>query len=287
MRQGSVQCAHPGGMHRMVFVEWGDPTNPKVLLCVHGLTRSGRDFDDLAQVLGTDYRVVCPDVAGRGQSEWLPDPALYSIPQYAADMMTLIAWLAPQTLHWLGTSMGGLIGMGIAAQPGNPIRKLVLNDVGPVITAASLQRIGQYLGKPPRFDNEAAAEGYVRMVSPGFGPLTDAQWQHLTAHVTHRAADGKVEFRYDPSIAAAYQQAVVASGGLDIELWPLYDMIACPTLLLRGAESDLLTRATAEAMSQRGPRAQLIEIAGIGHAPALMAADQIEIVRHFLLDAAA
>ena len=287
MREGSVDCIHPGGMHRMAFVEWGDPYNPRVVVCVHGLTRCGRDFDDLARVLAADYRVVCPDVAGRGRSEWLPDPVLYSLPQYGADMLALIAMLAPTELHWVGTSMGGLIGMGIAAQaPGSsvfPISRLVLNDVGPVITAASLKRIGQYLGNAPRFDSYEQIEGYVRAVSTGFGALTDAQWQHLTTHVIRRAEDGKLEFLYDPEIAVSYVQALIASGGMDIDFWPLYDMIACPTLLLRGETSDLLTRETAEDMTRRGPRAQLVEIPGVGHAPVLMAADQIEIIRNFLL----
>ena len=283
MREGSVDCVHPGGTHRMQFTEWGDAANPRVLLCVHGLTRCGRDFDDLAQAMADHYRVVCPDVAGRGRSDWLPDPGLYSLPQYAADMLTLIAALAPQQLDWVGTSMGGLIGMGIAASAASPIRRLVLNDVGPVLTAISLKRIGQYLGNAPRFDSYAQIEGFVRAVSPGFGPLTDAQWQHLTTHVIRRADDGKFEFLYDPAIAVSYVDALIASGGEDIDFWPLYDMIACPTLLLRGASSDLLTPETAAAMTQRGPRAQLIEIPGVGHAPTLMAPAQIDSVRRFLL----
>lgn len=287
MREGSVDCVHPGGTHRMAFVEWGDPYNPRVLLCVHGLTRCGRDFDDLARVMAADYRVVCPDVAGRGQSDWLPDPNLYSLPQYGADMLMLIATLAAHELHWVGTSMGGLIGMGIAAQPASPISRLVLNDVGPILTAASLKRIGQYLGNAPRFDAYEQIEGYVRAVSPGFGQLTDAQWQHLTTHLIRRAEDGKFEFLYDPMIAVSYVQALIASGGQDIDFWPLYDMIACPTLLLRGAQSDLLTHDTAEAMTQRGPRAQLVEISDVGHAPTLMVEGQIEFVRNFLLDPAA
>ena len=284
MREGSIDCMHPGGTHRMAFTEWGDPANPRVLLCVHGLTRCGRDFDDLARAMADEYRVVCPDVAGRGRSDRLPDPSLYSLPQYGADMLALIAALVPQSLDWVGTSMGGLIGMGLAAQPMNPIRRLVLNDVGPVLTAVSLQRIGQYLGNAPRFDSYAQIEGFVRAVSAGFGPLTDAQWQHLTTHVIRRADDGKLEFLYDPAIAVSYVQALAASGGKDIDFWPLYDMIACPTLLLRGETSDLLTRETAAAMTQRGPRAQLVEIAGVGHAPTLMAAAQIDLVRAFLLD---
>lgn len=287
MREGSVECVHPGGTHRMAFTEWGDPANLRVLICAHGLTRCGRDFDDLARAMADEYRVVCPDVAGRGQSDWLPDPSFYSLPQYGADMLTLIAALAPRQLDWVGTSMGGLIGMGIAAQaPGSslfPINRLVLNDVGPVITAASLKRIGQYLGNAPRFDSYEQIEGYVRAVSPGFGQLSDAQWQHLTTHVVRRAEDGKFEFLYDPTIAVTYVQALIASGGQDIDFWPLYDMITCPTLLLRGETSDLLTRETAEAMTRRGPQAQLIEIQGVGHAPPLMAADQVNVVRAFLL----
>jgi pimeloyl-ACP methyl ester carboxylesterase len=283
MREGSVDCLHPGGTHRMAFIEWGDPYNSRILLCVHGLTRCGHDFDDLAHALSVDYRVVCPDVAGRGQSEWLPDPNLYSLPQYGADMLTLIAHLAPAELHWVGTSMGGLIGMGIAAQPANPISRLVLNDVGPVLTAASLQRIGQYLGNAPRFENYEEAEAYVRAASTGFGSLTDAQWRHLTVYVIRQAEDGKFEFLYDPGIAVSYAQALSASGGQDINLWPLYDAIACPTLLVRGAESDLLTHETAVAMTRRGPHAQLAEIPGVGHAPMLMSSDQIAIVKDFLL----
>jgi pimeloyl-ACP methyl ester carboxylesterase len=283
MREGSVDCVHPGGTHRMAFVEWGDPYNPRILLCVHGLTRCGRDFDDLARVMSADYRVVCPDVAGRGQSEWLDDPNLYSLPQYGADILTLIAWLSPQELHWVGTSMGGLIGMGIAAQPASPISRLVLNDVGPILTATSLKRIGQYLGSAPSFDTYEQIEAYVRAVSPGFGPLTDAQWRHLTVHVTRQAEDGKFAFLYDPLIAVSYVQALIASGGMDIDLWPLYDMIGCPTLLLRGENSDLLTREVAEAMTRRGPCAQLVEIPGVGHAPTLMATEQINAIRTFLL----
>lgn len=283
MREGSVDCLHPGGTHRMAYVEWGDPANPRVLLCVHGLTRCGRDFDDLAQGMADVYRVVCPDVAGRGRSEWLPDPNLYSLPQYGADMLALIARLAPQQLDWLGTSMGGLIGMGIAAQAMTPIRRLVLNDVGPILSAVSLQRIGQYLGNAPRFRDLAEAQAFVTAVSPGFGVLSDGQWRHLTEHVVRRTAAGDYEFCYDPAIAVSYVQALVASGGQDIDLWPLYEAISCPTLLLRGENSDLLTRATAVAMTQRGPHAQLVEIPGVGHAPTLMTADQIELVRRFLI----
>lgn len=283
MREGKVKCLSPAGFHEMAYVEWGDPANPRVLVCVHGLTRSGRDFDFLAEQLSDRYRVVCPDVVGRGRSDWLRNKSLYGIPQYAADMTVLLARLDVASVHWVGTSMGGLIGMALAAQPDSPITRLVLNDVGPVVTAVSLQRIAEYLGKAPRFDSIEQAEAFVRFVSQPFGPHTDAQWRHLTAHVTRTAGDGKVEFAYDPGIAQPFAEQLAASGGKDVELWPLYDGIRCPTLLVRGAVSDLLSADTAAAMGARGPRARLVEIPGVGHAPTLMSEAQVAPVRDFLL----
>jgi pimeloyl-ACP methyl ester carboxylesterase len=283
MREAKVKCLSTAGFHQMAYVEWGVADNPQVLVCVHGLTRNGRDFDFLAQALAADYRVVCPDIVGRGKSDWLSNKSLYVMPQYCADLTTLLARLNVETVDWLGTSMGGLIGMALAAQPGNPIRRLILNDVGPVVSAVSLARIGDYLGSPPRFDSIEQAEAYVRAVSAPFGPHTDAQWRHLTVHAVREAADGKIEFRYDPGIAQVYQQGQQLSGGKDVELWPLFDAITCPTLLLRGEQSDLLTPQTAQAMTQRGPRAQLVEISGVGHAPTLMDEAQIAPVRNFLL----
>jgi pimeloyl-ACP methyl ester carboxylesterase len=267
----------------MAYVEWGDAANPKVLVCVHGLTRCGRDFDFLAQALADEYRVVCPDVVGRGRSDWLRDKSLYDLPQYCADMTTLLARLNVETVDWLGTSMGGLIGMVLASQPESLIARLVLNDVGPVIAAVSLARIGDYLGNAPRFDSIEQAEAFVRFVSATFGSFSDAQWRHLTVHVTRTAPGGKVEFVYDPGIAQRFQQMQADSGGKDIELWPLYDGIRCPTMLLRGATSDLLTHDAALQMSERGPRAKLIEVQGVGHAPMLMDGGQVAPVREFLL----
>lgn len=285
MREGKVKCLSSAGFHHIAYVEWGDTANPRVLVCVHGLTRSGRDFDFLAQALAEDYRVICPDVAGRGKSDWLCNKSLYAVPQYCADMVTLLARLGVDMVDWLGTSMGGLIGMAIAALPINPIRRLILNDVGPVITGASLARIGEYLGKPPRFDSMADAETYIRQVSAPFGQFTDAQWRHLTVHVVSTAADGKIELAYDPGIALAYREAQQLNGGRDISLWPMYDAITCPTLLIRGALSDLLTQETAQLMTQRGPHAELVEIPNTGHAPMLMDEGQIAPVREFLLRA--
>ncbi|MFH1870739.1 MAG: alpha/beta hydrolase [Pseudomonadota bacterium] len=283
MREGKVKCLSAAGFHHMAFVEWGDAANPKVLVCVHGLTRSGRDFDFLAQALAADYRVICPDVVGRGRSDWLRNKSLYALPQYCADMTVLLARLNVETVHWVGTSMGGLIGMALACQPETPITRLVLNDVGPVITATSLERIGTYLGAAPRFDSIEQAEAFVRFVSATFGSFSNEQWRHLTVHVTRTASDGKVEFAYDPGIAQSFREMLAASDGKDVELWPLYDGIACPTLLLRGETSDLLTHDAALKMAGRGPRASLVEVPGVGHAPMFMDATQAAPVRNFLL----
>lgn len=280
MRQNSILCLSPAGFHRMAYVEWGDAANPRVLVCVHGLTRCGRDFDFLAAALADRYRVVCPDVVGRGISDWLRDPHHYTVAQYAQDMTALIARLAVESIDWLGTSMGGIIGMALAAQPGTPIRRLILNDVGPLLPAAALQRIGAYLATPPDFASPQEAENYIRTIAAPFGPLSDVQWHHLTKHVIRLGDDGRYHLRYDPGIAIPFAEA--AREGQDIDLWPLYDAIRCPTLVIRGAESDLLTRETLAAMQARGPRARSVEIPGVGHAPMFLDDEQICIVRDFL-----
>ncbi len=280
MRHHTVQCLSPGGLHRMAYVEWGDPTNPRVLVCVHGLTRNARDFDFLAKSLSKHYRVVCPDVAGRGRSNWLRIKDNYQLPQYASDMVTLIARLNVDEVHWVGTSMGGLIGMALAAQAESPIRRLVLNDVGPVISAAAVKRIGEYVGQMPEFASFKDAEQYIRLVSAPFGKLTDAQWKHLTEHVTRQKADGGFELIYDPGIAEPFRKAM---GDEDVSLWPLYDAIRCPTQVVRGAESDLLTHETCMEMGQRGPKALIAEIPGVGHAPMFLDEAQVAVVSEFLL----
>ena len=276
----NVQCIGPSGLHRMAYTEWGSRDNPRVLVCVHGLTRNGRDFDVLAAALSGHYRVVCPDVVGRGVSGRLRDPAGYGIPQYVADMVTLIARLEVESVDWLGTSMGGLIGMALAAQPGTPVRRLVLNDVGPLVTVESLQRIASYVGADPTWASFDEALAYVKLISAPFGPLSEAQWQHLTESSVIRRADGRWGFRYDPAIAAPFKAAFADR---DIDLWPVYEAITCPTLVIRGAESDLLTRDTWQQMGRRGPRGKLAEIAGVGHAPMFQSDDQIAVVRDFLL----
>jgi pimeloyl-ACP methyl ester carboxylesterase len=280
MRECSVQCFSPAGLHRMAYTEWGDPHNPRVLICVHGLTRCGRDFDFLADSLAAEYRVICPDVVGRGRSDRLADKTLYGIQQYVGDMITLIARLDVAEVSWLGTSMGGLIGMVLAAQGNSPVKRLILNDCGPVLKAAALARIGEYVGRDPRFESIEQAEQFVRQVSATFGQLSDAQWRHLTVHTVRTAADGKVEFIYDPGIALSYQPLVAEKK--DIDLWQFYDAIRCPTLVLRGAQSDLLLPDTVAEMARRGPRARSIEIPGVGHAPMLMEPAQVALVADFL-----
>jgi len=281
-RLNAVQCLGARGLHRMAYWEWGDATNPRVLVCVHGLSRQGRDFDTLAQALCQDYRVVCPDVVGRGRSDWLKDPAGYQIPNYVADMVTLLARLDAQELHWVGTSMGGLIGLGLASLPDTPIRKLVLNDVGPAIEFASLQRIGTYLGQPVRWKTLDEAADALRAISLGFGPHTREQWLALTRPMLV-PDEGGLKPHYDPAIALPFRAVTpeLAKAG-EAMLWAGYDAIRCPTLLLRGADSDLLSRETATAMTLRGPKARLHEFAGVGHAPTLVQPDQIAVVREFL-----
>ena len=278
--QHTVQCIGPSGLHRMAYTEWGARDNPRVLICVHGLTRNGRDFDALAEAMSGHYRVICPDVVGRGQSGRLRDPAGYGIPQYVADMVTLIARLNVDSVHWVGTSMGGLIGMALAAQECTPLRKLVLNDVGPLITVASLQRIATYVGSDPQWASFNEALAYVKLISAPFGQLSEAQWHHLTETSIVQRADGRWAFRYDPRIAEPFKAAFVDK---DIDLWPIYAGITCPTLVVRGAESDLLTRDTWQQMGACGPQAQLAEIPGVGHAPMFQSDEQIAIVRDFLL----
>jgi len=279
-RQRYVKCASPRGLHRISYLEWGEPKNERVLVCVHGLTRCARDFEALAAAMSDKYRVVSVDVAGRGDSEWLADPMLYQLPQYLNDLVTLIARLDVESVHWVGTSLGALIGMALAAQPGTPVQKLVINDAGPVVSKVSLERIATYVGLAPAFPNIEAAEKYVRTVSAPFGPHSDAEWRFLTDIVVRKNADGSLRLHYDPKIGEPFRKLMPEG---DMELWPVWDAIQCKTMVLRGGQSDLLTRDTVAKMAARGPKANVVELPGIGHAPTLMHDDQIRIVRDFLL----
>ncbi|MBC8056200.1 MAG: alpha/beta hydrolase [Rhizobiales bacterium] len=283
-RLNHVQCLGARGLRRMAYWEWGDAANPRVLVCAHGLARQARDFDTLAQALRAEYRVICVDVVGRGQSDWLDDPSGYQIPAYVADMVTLLARLDAQTVHWVGTSMGGLIGLGLASLSQSPIRRLVLNDVGPTIQFEALVRIGNYLGQPLRWNTLDEAAAYLRAISAGFGPHTRDQWLALSRPMLKPDGDG-FKLHYDPAIALPFKAITpeIAAAG-EAMTWAAYDAIGCPTLLLRGADSDLLTRDTAMAMTTRGPKARLLEFVGVGHAPTLVAADQVQAIRAFLLE---
>lgn len=289
-----VSCPDASGGHRMAYWEWGDPTSGHVIVCVHGLSRQGRDFDVLAQALckRADHpvRVVCPDVVGRGKSDWLKDPTGYQVPNYAGDMLALLAKLAPTRLDWVGTSMGGLIGMVICGQPDLPlpvpVSRLVLNDVGPAIQWEAIQRIGQYLGKSGRFASVEEAAQAMWAISSSFGPHTREQWLALSRPMLKAMTDaqGGYALHYDPAIAIPFGAATQESAAQGEQLlWKLYDNIKASTLLVRGAQSDLLSPQTAFAMTQRGPKAKLVEFDGVGHAPTFIADDQVEVVASYLL----
>jgi pimeloyl-ACP methyl ester carboxylesterase len=283
-RLQSMPVLTPGGFVQLAWAEWGDANATRTAVCVHGLTRNGRDFDVLAEALArAGWRVAAPDVPGRGRSERLRRIEDYTYPVYMAALSALIGRLAVPSVDWIGTSMGGLIGMMLAAQPGTPIRRLVINDIGPFIPKASLQRIADYIGQDRAFDSLDALEAYLRRVHAPFGALTDAQWRHLATYSSAPAETGGLRLHYDPAIAQAFKAGPIE----DVAVWPVWEAIACPVLVLRGAESDLLVKDTAEEMTRRGAAAasgqvQLRTIAGAGHAPALMAPDQVAIVREFL-----
>ena len=308
-----VSCPEANGSHRMAYWQWGDPQADHVIICAHGLSRQGRDFDVLAQALctraekaGHALKVVCPDVVGRGKSDWLKDPMGYQIPTYAADMLSLLAQLKPATLDWVGTSMGGLIGMVVCAQLAFAeaserakqaatavvpvtVRKLVLNDVGPAIQWEAIQRIGLYLGNAPHFASLQQAAQAMWIISTSFGPHTPAQWLELSRHMVRPVDDadanlqGAVALHYDPAIAVPFRAMTQeASAQGEAGLWALYDGIAAQTLVVRGAGSDLLSPQTALAMTQRGPKARLVTFDGVGHAPTLIAPDQVNAVGDFL-----
>ena len=302
----------------MAFWEWGDPQASHVIVCVHGLSRQGRDFDVLAQALvaraAGPVRVVCPEVVGRGRSDWLKQPMGYQVPMYVSDMLAMLAQLhqriAITRLDWLGTSMGGLIGMALccrpelvaaasaATAPGEAsaplgastghlpvaIGRLVLNDVGPAIEWHGLRRIGTYLGDTGCYASLQEAAAHLRDMSVGFGPHTQAQWLALCKPMLKPLAQGGFTLAYDPAIAAPFHTVTEASAAQgEALMWTLYDTIRARTLLVRGAQSDVLTRETALEMTQRGPKARLVEFEGVGHAPTFIAGDQVDAVASFLL----
>jgi pimeloyl-ACP methyl ester carboxylesterase len=271
------QSLSPHGFHRVVYHEWGAPDNPRVVLCVHGIGRNARDFDVLGETLSATHRVVAIDMPGRGESDWLADPNDYVVPVYLATLSAMIARTGAETVDWVGTSMGGLLGMIAAAQPKAPIARLVVNDVGPVVEPGAIARIAEYFGTDPTFDSFEAILRYIREISAPFGPLTDAQWEYVARTNVRQRADGRWGLAYDPGIAVPFRQQKTSTS-----LWGLWDAIRIPTLVLRGSRSDLLSPATAAEMSARGPRPRVVEFEGVGHAPMLFAPEQIEPVVAFL-----
>ncbi len=279
-REGFVHCPGPTQPLRMAYTDWGEIDNPRLLICVHGLTRCGRDFDTLAAALADDYRVVCPDVIGRGLSDWLDDPAGYGIPTYAQHMLALLAQLGAAKVDWLGTSMGGLIGMALAAQPDSPIQRLILNDVGPEISVQSLARIAHYVGRDERWDSLEEALAQQSQALAPFGQLSTAQWHRILLPGLVQDAQGPWRTRYDPRSALSLR--ALGDANQKANLWPLYEAISCPTLAIHGADSDLLTAEVWQAMATRGPRATLAEVPDVGHAPPFLDEAQIAIVRDYL-----
>lgn len=297
-RLHSLQTLGPHGFHRIAYTEWGDPASPHVVVCVHGFTRNSRDFDVIASRLAEGCRVVCMDVVGRGSSDWLENKEDYDFSLYVSDAAALLARImasvgadgaAPQ-IDWIGTSMGGLIGMMLAAKSNSPIRRLVLNDVGPLVPWAALSRLRSlhFSRLRARFKNLDQIETHLRTVYATFGPLDDAHWDHIVRHSARQLVTGDYVLAYDPGIMSHMRHA---RNGIEfgtdflfgVDLWPVWDRVKCPTLVLRGGVSDLLLRSTSDQMKRRGPGARVVEFPGIGHAPWLMADDQIDIVREFLL----
>ncbi len=266
------------GFHHVAYNEWGRTDRARTVICVHGLTRNSRDFDTLAQALEQERRVACPDVVGRGRSDWLADKQQYNFATYCGDMVALMARLGQETYDWVGTSMGGFVGMFLAAQPNSPIRRLVINDAGAFVPKSAPQRMLEYVGIEKSFQSLGEAEQYFRRVYKMFGPLTDMQWADLTRHsVRRRIEDRAFTLTYDPDIVAPMRNPQ------DLNLWAVWEEIRCPVLLLRGAESDVLSRDIVERMLKKGPKTELVEFPGVGHAPALRDAKQIDVIKRWLL----
>ena len=276
-RRHSLSSLSLHGFHRVVYFEWGDASNPRVAICVHGVGRNARDFDVIAETLASTHRVLAVDMPGRGESDWLADANDYIFPTYLTTLTALLARSGAETVDWIGTSMGGLLGIIIAAQPKQPIAHLVINDIGPAIEPAALERIRGYFGLDPTFASYAEIERYIRQISATFGPLTDAQWDHVTRSNVRQRPDSRWGLAYDPGIAVPFRASAAPA-----DLWSLWDAIRCPTLVLRGAQSDLLSTATATQMTARGPMPKLVEFAGVGHAPMLLSAEQIDPVVRFV-----
>jgi pimeloyl-ACP methyl ester carboxylesterase len=268
------------GYHRVHYVEWGARDADRTILCVHGYSGNGRDFDPLARELARDARVVCVDVAGRGRSDWLPSALEYQFPQFLADIEQLIQRLEVERVDWIGTSMGGLLGMLAAAQPKSRVRRLVMNDVGAFVPLAGLREIAGRLAAPERFASLKAVEAHLRETRSEWGEITDAQFRDLARHHARRLPEGGYRLHYDPKIGRILEPAPFVDG---LHFWDAWQRIECPVLVIRGEHSSILPASVAEAMLETRPDAELVEVPGAGHAPALMSAGEIERIRNFLV----
>jgi len=267
-----------GGLHKLAYSSWGDINNPNVLICSHGLTRNRHDFDVLAEKLSVKRRVICFDLPGRGDSDWLSNKSVYDYTQYTVDALMIIARSGAERVDWLGTSMGGLLGMALASLEGSPIKKLILNDVGPLIPQAALQRIASYLGKQPQADTAEELKAYIQTIYAGLGDLTDEQWQQLFRFGHRTLENGKLTLNYDPEISQVFNNKPLE----DINLWPVWASVAQPTLIIRGESSDLLLQETAEKMLLTKSNAKLISIPNTAHSPALMNGTDINLIENWL-----
>jgi pimeloyl-ACP methyl ester carboxylesterase len=277
-RELRVRSIGHHGFHQIAYRDWGDVNARKTLFCVHGLTRNSHDFDPLARVLAGRNRVICPDLAGRGRSDWLENSRDYHLLQYNLDLTVLAARIGAESFDWIGTSLGGLMGIALAGIPNSPIRRLVINDIAPEIPVPALRRISLYIGEDRRFPDLEALEAHLRETLASFGPMTDTDWRRM-AETSSIPTNGGYRLAYDPGIAQNFRNYWLL---IHANLWRFWDRIRCPVLILRGTDSDFLTPFLLERMLRRLPHAEVIEFEGVGHTPTLNAPDQIDPVQEWL-----
>lgn len=278
MKTKHILAPNKGGKHRIVYQDWGDENNPKVLICVHGLTRNSRDFDYLAHELSSEYRVIAPDIVGRGQSDWLTDSSMYTMEQYASDMVSLITSLKLKEVDWLGTSLGGLIGMTLASQPNTPIKRLILNDIGPVIKKEAIAYLATALSETPHFQSLDDLRGFLKEAYVTMGHMDPHHWEHMVTYDHRITSEGKITRNFDPKIT----RWVTSMTNSDVAMWELFESIQCPILIIHGQESVILTSEICQEMLKRNPHASLITLPGVGHTPSLMPKAQIQVVEDWL-----
>lgn len=281
MKTKHVLSSNNAGQHRIVYQDWGDENNPNVLICVHGLTRNSRDFDYLASDLSAQYRVIAPDIVGRGQSDWLPDPSFYTLEQYIKDIAILLKDLNISQADWLGTSLGGLIGMTMATMPNSPIKRLILNDIGPVIKKEAITFLATSLAETPHFKSLAELQGFLKIAYSAMGQLEANHWEHMVTHDHRFTPEGTITRNFDPQIT----QSVGSISAADLTMWEVWEAVKCQTLVLHGENSVILTPAICDEMLKRNPLASIVTLPGVGHTPSLMVPEQIDIVANWLKNA--